>query len=81
VISIPSGAIKSIAGLDTVASTDIFQFLLVRLRGFCFRLPDLPFFLISIPSGAIKRYWNSYAIGQHDQISIPSGAIKSFLRR
>jgi len=35
------------------------------------------FAIISIPSGAIKRYGQFLAVGYGNDISIPSGAIKS----
>jgi len=55
-ISIPYGAIKSIRLAYTLLAIFSFQFLMVRLKGLYDRFyTALP--VISIPYGAIKRYF------------------------
>jgi len=75
-ISIPSGAIKSIADFEAEANPfKVFQFLLVRLR-VLFRRACYGRKSISIPSGAIKSLLFFLQKCRGCQISIPSGAIK-----
>ena len=65
------------------ASKDIelkqsFQFLMVRLKD-SWSLALWPINVISIPYGAIKRWWSTWWDEDTDEISIPYGAIKSFV--
>ncbi len=64
-ISIPYGAIKSLANLRKIKWKKLFQFLMVRLKAILESLHHYCY-LISIPYGAIKSY-NSHTIISYER--------------